>query len=64
MSIRMASASGAYLNCIMMLNLNEYQNGIRVWSVSELYLKEILNEYQKGICVWSVSKLFLKADSE
>ena len=37
MSIRMASVSGAYLNCIKGLNLNEYQNGFRVWSVSELY---------------------------
>ena len=31
----MTSVSGAYLKG----NLNEYQNGIRVWSVSGLYLK-------------------------
>ena len=31
--------SGAYLNCIFELKLDEYQNGIRVWSVSELYLR-------------------------
>ena len=41
MSIRMASVSGAYLNYIKKLNLNEYQDGIRIWSVSELYLKAI-----------------------
>ena len=35
----MAFVSRAYLNCIWELILNEYQNGIRVWSVSELYLK-------------------------
>ena len=39
MSIRMASVSRAYLNYIKRLNLKEYQDGIRVWSVSELYLK-------------------------
>ena len=35
MSIRMASVSGAYLNCIKRLNQNEYQNGFHIWSVSE-----------------------------
>ena len=25
--------------CIWKMNLNEYQNGVRIWSVSELYLK-------------------------
>ena len=39
MSIRMASVSEAYLNYIKMLKLNEYQDGIRIWSVSELYEK-------------------------
>ena len=34
----MASVSGAYLNYIKSSNLNEYQNDIRVWSASELYL--------------------------
>ena len=38
MSIKMESVSGAYLNCILGLILNDYQNGIRVWSVSKLYL--------------------------
>ena len=37
----MAYVSRAYLNCIRKLNLNEHQNGIRVWSVSELYLKTL-----------------------
>ena len=37
----MASVSGAYLDCILKLNLNEYQNGIRVWSVFELYLQTL-----------------------
>ena len=36
----MASTSEAYLNCIKRLNLTEYQDGIRIWSVSELYLKD------------------------
>ena len=48
MSIRMASVFGAYLNCIRRLNLNEYENGIRVWSVSELY-QEVLNNVN-GSC--------------
>ena len=39
MNVRMASVYGAYLNCIWKLSLNEYQKGIRVWSVSELYLR-------------------------
>ena len=60
----MTSVSGAYLNCIGKLNLNEYQNGIRIWSVSELYQKLNLNEYQNGIRVWSVSELYLKVGSE
>ena len=38
MSIMIESVPEAYLNCIVQLNLNEYQDGIRVWSVSELYL--------------------------
>ena len=29
--------------------LNEYQNDIRIWSVSELYLKDVLNENQKDM---------------
>ena len=52
----MASVFGAYLNCIKRWNLNEYQNGIHVRGVSELYLK--LNEYQNGVCVWSVAELY------
>ena len=42
------------------MNLNEYQNEIHAWSVSELYL----NEYQNSIRVWSVSELYLKVESE
>ena len=38
MSIWMASVSRAYPYYIWKLNLNEYQNGIRFWSVSALYL--------------------------
>ena len=60
----MASVSGAYLNCIKRLNLNEYQDGIRIWRVSELYQKVNLNEYQDGIHIWSVSELYLKGESE
>ena len=45
----MASVSRAYLNCIGKLNLNEYQNGISIWSVYELYLEAVLNGYQNGI---------------
>ena len=48
MSVRMTSVSGLYPNYIWKLNLNEYQNGIRIWSVSELYLKGILNKYQNS----------------
>ena len=86
MSIRMASVSGVYLNCIKRLefewvsewrpcleriwtvikglNLNEYHNGFRVWSVSELYQKLNLNEYQNGFRVWSVFELYQEAESE
>ena len=60
----MEFVSGTYLNCIWKLNLNEYQNDIRIWSVSELYLKAQLNEYPNGIRIWSVSELYLKAESE
>ena len=56
----MASVSGAYMYCICELNLNEYQDGIRIWRVSELYLKETMNERQNGIHVWSVSELYMK----
>ena len=35
----MESISGVYLYCIGELNLNDYQDGIRVWIVSELYQK-------------------------
>ena len=64
MSIRMASMYGAYLNCICKLCMNECQNGIRVWSVSELYLRDTLNEFQDGIRIWSLSELYLKIESE
>ena len=107
MSVRMASVSGVYLNYIWKLDLNEYHNGIRVWSVSKLYLKVgsewvsewhtcleriwivseklnlneyqddirigsylncswkvVLNECQNGIRVWSVSELYLRVESE
>ena len=60
----MASVSGAYLNCIWKLNLNEYQNDIRVWSVSVLYLKLNLNEYHDGIHAWSVYVMYLKTEYE
>ncbi|CAI8595590.1 unnamed protein product [Vicia faba] len=39
--ILMESVSGAYLNSIKRLNLNEYRDGIRIWSVSELYLEAV-----------------------
>ena len=60
MIIRTTSVSGAYLNCIGKLNLNECQNGIRIWSIFVLYL----NEYQNGVRVWSVYELYLKVESE
>ena len=44
--------------------MNEYQNDIHIWCVSELYLKLNLNEYQNGIRVWSVSELYLEVESE
>ena len=48
------------------MNLNEYQDSVRVWSVSELYLnciwELILNDYQNGILVWSISELYLKVE--
>ena len=61
MNIRMTSISEAYLYCIIRLNLNEYQNGIRVWSVFVLYLKtkfESVSEWNpclEGICTVSGS---------
>ena len=58
----MASMLGVYLNCIWELILTKYQNGICVWSVSELYLRENLNEYQNGIYLWIVPELFLEED--
>ena len=59
MSITMASVFGAYLKCIMKLSLNEYQDGIRIWCVSELYLEVVFEEYQNFIRIWSVSVLYL-----
>ena len=56
----MASVSGAYLDCIKRLNLNEYQNDIRIYNVSELYLEAILNEYQNRLHIWSVSEFYLE----
>ena len=50
--------------CIWRLILNEYQNDIHVWSVSELYLEEALDEYQNGIRICSISVLYLEAESE
>ena len=56
----MASVPGAYLNCIWELILNEYQNGIRVWSIYELYLRidsELVSEWHpclERICTVSV----------
>ena len=63
MSIRMESVSGAYLNYIWKLNLNEYQNGVRVWSVSKLYLKAV-SEWVSGWnpClerIWIVSECWI-----
>ena len=60
----MASVSGAYLYCIWKLSLNEHQNDIRVWSVSELYLEGALIKYYNGIRVRSVSVLRPKLESE
>ena len=60
----MTSVSGVYLNCILRLNLNEYQDDIRIWSVSVLYQTLNLNEYQDGVRIWSVSELYLEAESE
>ena len=46
-------------------NLDKYQDGIRIWCVSELYMKvEFLNEYQDGIRIWCVSELYLKVEFE
>ena len=61
MSMRSASVSGVHLNCIWKLNLNEYQNGVHIWSVSELYLKiesEWVSEWHSCLeHIWTVSKL-------
>ena len=58
----MASVSGAYLHCILSLNLNEYQNGIRVWSVSELYPNCILLMVDVNIILKRV-KCYLETQS-
>ena len=49
-----------YAELYVVSQKNEYQNGIRVWNVSKLYL-ETCNEKQNNICVWSVSRLYLVA---
>ena len=64
MSMRIASVFGAFLNCIWKLNLNEYQNGIRVWSVSKLYLKRFESEWVSRWhpClerIWTVSESWI-----
>ena len=60
MSIRMASVSGAYMYCIWKLNMNEYKNGIRVWSISVLYIKvesEWVSEWHPCLeRIWTVSE--------
>ena len=61
----MASVSRVYLKLYQKLNLNEYQDGIRVWSVSVLYLRSLnLKEYQNGIRIWCISELYLNVESE
>ena len=61
MNVRMISIFGSYLNCIWKLNLNEYQNDIRVWSVSVLYLKtesKWVSEWHPYLKrIWTVSKV-------
>ena len=54
--LRIISINGLYLTCFLKLNLNEYQNGVRVWSVSVLYLKSWI---WMSVRVASVSEAYL-----
>ena len=60
MSIKVVFVSGMHLNCIWRLSLYEKRNGVRVWSVYELYLKDVLNEHHNDIRIWRVSEMYLK----